>query len=271
MTTIYSKHGNLIRILYLIGAIIWYLLTIGGRLWCRKTVVLCYHGIRLDHQGYFRRQISWIRNRRFGLQRFSRITSSEVLGLPKICITFDDAFENLLDNALPLLNELRVPAIVFAVPGNLGQSPKWNIAAEHPEYNEKIMTAQQIKNIHNDLIKIGSHTQTHPNLSELSVEDIRRELEESKNNLEKLLDKPIEDLALPHGAYNEDVLRIAQETGYKRIYTLEPKIVKENQETGVLGRFSMSPDVWQIEFYLTCAGAYSWLFPFRRFVKQVGL
>jgi len=65
-------------------------------------------------------------------------------------------------------------------------------------------------------------------------------------------------------------LRIAEEIGYKRVYTLEPKLVRTNQEIGTIGRFSMSPDVWPIEFYLTCYGAYSWLFPFRRFLKWVG-
>ncbi len=238
---------------------------------CGKMVVLCYHGIQIDHREFFRRQILWINKRRFGLYEFSQTESSEAFGSPKIGITFDDAFENLLNNALPLLNELCIPAIVFAVPGNLGRSPLWEINTEHPEYNEKTMTAQQLKNIHNDLIKIGSHTQTHPNLSELSVEDIRRELEESKNNLEKLIDKPIEDLALPHGAYNEDVMHIAQEAGYKRVYTLEPKLVRASQETGVIGRFSMSPDIWPIEFYLTCAGAYAWLYPFRKLLKKLRL
>ncbi len=248
--TVYGRHGNFIRVLYLIGAIIWYLLTIGGRLGRKKIVVLCYHGILTAQKWRFEQQMIQIS------RRFRRVR-----------ITFDDAFENLLDNALPLLNTLGIRVNIFAVSENLGHVPKWNIAREHPDYIEKTMTVEQIRDIQSDLISIGSHTQNHPDLSKLPPEQVQWELIESKNNLEQLLGKPVEDLALPHGAYNEEVLRIAQEAGYKRVYTLEPKLVNENQETGVIGRFSMSPDVWPIEFHLTCCGAYSWLHLFRRSVR----
>jgi perosamine synthetase len=250
--TVYGRHGNIIRVLYLAGAAILYLLTIGGRLRWKKKVILCYHGIYPEQKQQFEQQMAKLS------QRF-----------PDACITFDDAFENLIDNAMPVLDEFRIPAIVFAVPGNLGQSPKWNIAADHPDCKEKTMTAQQLKSIQNELIAIGSHTQTHPDLSKLPPEQVRWELTESKKKLEQLLDKSIEDLALPHGAYNQNVLRIAKEIGYKRVYTLEPKLVKENQEVGVISRFSMSPDVCPIEFYLTCAGAYSWLYSFRLLLKRI--
>lgn len=248
--TVYGRHGNLIRILYLAVAALGYLLTVGGRLGRKKSVVLCYHGIRPEKKQRFERQMEML------IEKF-----------PDVRITFDDAFENLLENVLPLLNELRIPATVFAVPGNLGKSPQWNIAVDHPECKEKTMTAQQLKGIQNERIAIGSHTQTHPNLLNLSPDQVRRELAESKRNLEQLLETTVEDLALPHGACNDEVLRIAQEVGYKRIYTLEPKLNRGDEEGGVAGRFSMSPDVWPIEFTLTCAGAYSWLMGVRRMVQ----
>jgi peptidoglycan/xylan/chitin deacetylase (PgdA/CDA1 family) len=266
--SIYGRNGFIIRVLYLAVAAILYLLTIGGLLRRKKMVVLCYHGIMPAHRERFHRQILQVNNRKHGINRSSEIKSSGIFKLPEVCITFDDAFENLLENALPFFNELRIPAIVFAVPGNLGQSPKWNIAADHPDCEEKTMTVQQLKSIQNELIAIGSHTQTHLDLSKLPPEQVRWELTESKKNLEQLLDKPIEDVALPYGAYNQNVLRIAEEIGYKRVYTLEPKLVKENQ-MGVIDRFSMSPDVWPIEFYLTCCGAYSWLYSFRLLLKRI--
>jgi peptidoglycan/xylan/chitin deacetylase (PgdA/CDA1 family) len=237
---------------YLAISALWYLVTLGGWLNKKAGVILCYHGIRPGQKQQFERQVVLL-SRQF----------------PFVRTTFDDAFENLLDNALPLLNKLHIPAIIFAVPGNLGKSPQWNIATDHPEYSQKTMTAQQLKSIQNEWITIGSHTQTHPDLSKLPPDQVRWELLESKNNLEKLLGKPVEDLALPHGAYNADVLRIAQEAGYKRVYTLEPKLIRENQKSGAIGRFSMSPDVWPIEFYLTCCGAYAWLYPFRKLLKRL--
>jgi peptidoglycan/xylan/chitin deacetylase (PgdA/CDA1 family) len=268
--SIYNRRGKWIRVVYVFNAFVWYILTLQGRFYRGKTIILCYHGVNSCQKDNFYWQMNKLsllltaQNKKWDICKIWRCFNH-------VSVTFDDAFANLLENALPLLNELHIPAVIFAVPGNMGCSPQWNIAAKHSEYNEIIMTTQQIKSISGDLIKIGSHTQTHPNLSKLSGEDVRWELTESKRNLERLLGKPVEDLALPHGAYNAEVLRIAQEAGYKRIYTLEPKLVRESQEIGPMGRFSMSPDIWPVEFYLTCAGAYSWLFSFRRFVKWVGL
>jgi len=266
--SVYKKHGIIIRILYLIWSMTGYFLTIGCWLGCKKTVVLCYHGVVPAHREYFRRQILQVNSQRLGVNKSSKTKSSGAFRLPEVYITFDDAFANLLDFALPLLNELCIPASIFAVPGNCGQTPKWNISREHAEYNETLMTAQQLQNIQSDLITIGSHTQTHSDLSKLLPDQVRWELVESKKNLEKILGKPVEDLALPHGTYNDNVLRIAQEVGYKRIFTLEPR-PSTSLESGAIGRFSMSPDVWPIEFYLTCVGAYAWLFPFRRLLKKV--
>jgi peptidoglycan/xylan/chitin deacetylase (PgdA/CDA1 family) len=265
---VYGKRGLLIRVLYLMAAMLWYVLTLGGRLNCGNTVVLCYHGICSDHRERFQWQMSRISGRAVEMGKLTQVKPSCNMTSPKICITFDDAFVNLLDNVLPILEEFQIPATIFAVTGNLGDTPKWAISANHPEAGEKTMTSEQLVMLSkNPLIRIGSHTQTHPDLSKLSPDQVLWELTESKKNLGKLLGKPVEDLALPHGAYNEKVLHIAQEVGYKRIYTLEPNLVKENQEMGVIGRFSTSPDVWPIEFYLTCCGAYSWLRLFRRSVR----
>lgn len=268
---IYAKHGNLVRFIYLALATGYYVVTLGGRLVGKTRIVLCYHGILPKQIERFKWQMGKI-SAQATFDKNKKGDSRHHNGLfSKVCITFDDAFANLLDNALPVIKKYHIPATIFAVTGNLGDTPKWAISANHPEAGEKTMTSEQLVMLSkNPLIRIGSHTQTHPDLSKLPLDQVLWELTESKKNLEQLLDKPIEDLALPHGAYNEEVLHIAQEVGYKRIYTLEPKLVEEGQKMGVLGRFSMSPDVWPIEFYLTCAGAYSWLFPFRRFVKWAG-
>jgi len=140
----------------------------------------------------------------------------------------------------------------------------------HPEKNEITMTADQIKSaFQKGLCRFGSHTHTHANLSELSDEKLKNELADSKKLLEGLLQTQIVDLALPHGDYNQKVLEYAKQIGYKYIYTLEPHVNPKILYPGKVGRFSMSPDIWPIEFKLTCAGAYAWLHPWRRSINWV--
>ena len=267
---IYNKHGNLVRFIYLAFACVWFVLTCGGRLTGKTRVVLCYHGILPNQKERFQWQMARIavpatfaENKKYDLRYHDK-------RYPKVCITFDDAFENLWENALPILEQFRIPAVIFAVAGNLGEKPCWKMPTHHPESGENTMKAYQLASLNKrPLFKIGSHTVTHPNLVEISPEQALTELTDSKQQLERLLGCSVEEFALPHGAYNEAVLAMAQEAGYKRIYTLDPKTIDLESDVAIIGRFSMSPDIWKIEFILTCAGAYAWLRPWRGLIRQV--
>jgi len=267
-SVVYARHGLGVRIVYLLIGCAAYVLGGFGRRFTKRQLVLCYHGVPREDRERFRRQMMRIADRAVTCAAGDDGTYDAQDRSTRVCVTFDDAFENLLENALPILDSLDIPATVFAVPGNLGQTPRWRISPSHPEHQERIMTAEQLRGICGGDITVGSHTQTHPALTELSAEQIRWELAESKRNLEEMLGRPVVDLALPHGACSDVVLDIARETGYRRVYTLEPRAWTQSDGIAV-PRFSMSPDAWGIEFYLTCAGAYVWLGPWRRFVRAI--
>lgn len=68
------------------------------------------------------------------------------------------------------------------------------------------------------LCTIGSHTMTHCRLSNLTDEELRYELGESKRQIEDHVGKPCEYVSYPFGwttDVNESVCRIAKEVGYK--------------------------------------------------------
>jgi peptidoglycan/xylan/chitin deacetylase (PgdA/CDA1 family) len=179
---------------------------------------------------------------------------------PRVCVTFDDGFACLIDNALPILRRLGIPAIIFPVTGNLRTPPRWKMMPNHPEAKRIIMSSDDIIWLaHEGLCRFGSHTRTHPNLVHLSRSSLKQEISESRVELERLVESPVEDLALPYGAYDQEVLARAFDTGYHRVFTLEPQLFSPQSSGRVVGRFSMSPDVWPIEFHLTVEGAYAWL------------
>jgi peptidoglycan/xylan/chitin deacetylase (PgdA/CDA1 family) len=66
-------------------------------------------------------------------------------------------------------------------------------------------------------MSIGAHTTSHPILSLCSEEEVRREIEESKNGLEKALGRPIWAFAYPFGnpsTMGEREVRLAREAGF---------------------------------------------------------
>lgn len=64
-------------------------------------------------------------------------------------------------------------------------------------------------------IDIESHTVSHPRLNELSYDKQLSEMKESKEYLEKLLNKDINYIAYPYGNFNENTLKAVEEIGYK--------------------------------------------------------
>lgn len=76
----------------------------------------------------------------------------------------------------------------------------------------------QIAEMHANGISIGSHSVSHPILSRLPDEELKRELSESKRELSERLGAPIEAFAYPNGKaddYSPSVKKILNDCGYR--------------------------------------------------------
>ena len=260
----YGRKGAAVRLVFLAVALATWVLTLGGRLRAPGTVVLCYHGVRPGQGARFSRQMRAIRGRAVALREAGRSDRGRT-----VAVTFDDAFACLIENALPVLRENDVPATVYAVTGCLGRTPTWAIDPAHPEAALVTMTPDELAGIDADpLITLGSHTRTHPVLPALDRTERARELEESRCFLESLLGHAVVDLAYPHGAHDGPTDEDARAAGYERVVTLDAGIVP--CAPGMLiGRFSMDPDAWPIEFRLTIDGAYTGVIALRRALRRL--
>ncbi|MDD2465998.1 MAG: polysaccharide deacetylase family protein [Desulfobulbus sp.] len=221
-------------------------------------LILYYHGVLADEIIPFTQQMAYLTkkhrvvnlNELFGL----KIRPNEVV----IAITFDDAFENLLKYAIPVLKKYNLSAAIFVPVAKLGEDPDWDIPVGHPDKKQKIMTADQIRQLDRDGFDIHSHTLTHPRLSRCTPEEIKLELELSKLKLEEILGHRIDFISYPHGDYNSDILQSAYEVGYTKGFTIVPCNVEglgsqgENME---IPRFRVKPTTGQREFSLICSGA----------------
>ena len=65
------------------------------------------------------------------------------------------------------------------------------------------------------LFSIGSHTTSHPYLTQISPQEKKKEISDSKAYLEKLTGKPVTALAYPYGDYDASVIAVLKEAGYK--------------------------------------------------------
>ncbi len=263
----YGKHGFIVRLVYLLLALAWWAGTGFGFALRRRVVVLCYHNVRNNQRERFARQMRHIADR---AQCLNKRETVGWIGRSQVTVTFDDAFVGLLQNALPVTRELGIPVTIFAVTDNFGDEPNWPMPEDHPDRDERTMTDMELQAVDKDSrCQVESHTATHANLTGISILGVRDELVRSRRRLEEILGRDVTMLAFPYGAFRDDVIREARAVGYTNLFTLQPTLGKSTEINPVQGRFSADPDMWPAEFYLTAAGAYAWLEPWRRLLGRL--
>lgn len=140
------------------------------------------------------------------------IVTGKDKGKPFVCLTFDDGYQDNYTLAYPLLKRLNVPFAIYVTTGFIDNrlSMWW-----YPNGLMGINT-ESLKELDADpLCTIGAHTISHPKLDTLAKEEQQHEILQSKQELEKLLVKPINHFSYPHGAYNSDTLDIVKSAGFR--------------------------------------------------------
>ena len=137
-----------------------------------------------------------------------------------VLVTFDDGYTDLLTAAAPILAERRIPAIVFAVAGRVGQTNEWdraNGAGPLP-----LLDAEGLRALEATGIEVGSHGQLHRPLAGLDRDALRDEVEGSAAAIEALgLSRP-RVLSYPHGVWDAAAVEAVHRAGYAAAFTVEP-------------------------------------------------
>ena len=77
------------------------------------------------------------------------------------------------------------------------------------------MSRGELRALHGAGIEIGAHSVTHPDLSTLTYEEAKAELERSKRELEEMLGAPVEVAAYPYGRASAETVRAARDAGFR--------------------------------------------------------
>jgi peptidoglycan/xylan/chitin deacetylase (PgdA/CDA1 family) len=263
----YAKKGLLVRLVYLVVALFSLVLyRLLGR--SAGVVVLCFHSVTTEQRAAFKRQMQYIKKQAAGLDQIESAADTDT----KVVVTFDDAFECLLENVVPVVRDLQVPIAIFAVSGNFGRVPAWLSGSGHTDADLPTMSAEQLRQLAGEPgVIIGSHSVSHRRLGDLPSAEADVELATSKTALENVLGRPCHHLALPHGSYRPELIKLAIQHGYRKVLTLDEVAMPSRWPAGTIGRFSVSPDMWMIEFVLTVQGAYSWLYAWRNLIRRLKL
>jgi peptidoglycan/xylan/chitin deacetylase (PgdA/CDA1 family) len=177
----------------------------------RYIPVLLYHRVGYT-QGYltitperFTADLEYLKDRGYqavSLEKFQNFMLDRDVQMPDkpVLITFDDGYLDNYQNAFSILTQYGMTASFFIISGML--------------WDENRMTPRHIAEMAQAGMSFGSHTVTHRSLGELSEDEIRTELSDSKITLESILGTPVSSIAYPKGSFSQATVKIAEELGY---------------------------------------------------------
>ncbi len=133
---------------------------------------------------------------------------SELLAHPgvpdQVSITFDDGLASVVEEALPILARRNLVAAVFVVTGYLGGDNQWpGQGVDAPQL--PMMGWEELEALAEAGWEVGSHTVSHPDLTQLSPDRLEAELGEARETIDHKLGLEPVALAYPYGRVDSAV------------------------------------------------------------------
>lgn len=119
---------------------------------------------------------------------------------------------------------------------------------------EFILSWDEILEMNRGGISFGAHTVSHPILTSLPIEEAKFEISCSKKDIEEKLGKPVTAFSFPNGAFNTELIRVLEESGFSYAVTTVSRVLTSRSNPYVLGRI---PTGWNLNtFKASLSGLY---------------
>lgn len=190
------------------------------------VLILCYHAVseRWDADlattpAQLRTQLESLMRRGYEGATFTEAATVRRSGRV-LAVTFDDAFTSVLELAQPILASLGLPGTVFAVTdfADTGGRLSWPGISQWADGPFAVelegMSWSQLRWLATQGWEVGSHTRSHPRLTELDDDALAGELRGSRESCEKSLGTTCRSVAYPYGDVDARVVRAAAGAGY---------------------------------------------------------
>ena len=175
-----------------------------------------------------------------------------------VWLSFDDGCKELLEDAIPLIQQRNVPVTLFIPSGIVegdGRFP-WMLGKKSSIFYEArasyaaangvrdAMTIPEVKQLASlPQVTIGSHTVHHAVTTDLSEDRIRFELGESRRALELWTPAEVKSFAYPEGRYDGRESGFLAEIGYRLAATTENSFITAETNPYRVPRFSIADEI----------------------------
>jgi biofilm PGA synthesis lipoprotein PgaB len=187
-----------------------------------RVPILMYHDILPEKEVFFdvtpeefREHLELIQENGLTPVSMDQLVAHLQTGLPlpekPVLLTFDDGYRGHYEHVLPLLQEYGYPGL-FSI-------YTYKVSRDHGRPG---LTWEQLEEMAADpLVTIAAHSIMHPpDLRELSDEELRKEIAESRQILQERLGVPIRYFTYPEGKYDARVAGEVRKAGFEAALTM---------------------------------------------------
>jgi peptidoglycan/xylan/chitin deacetylase (PgdA/CDA1 family) len=168
----------------------------------------------------FELQMRWLRRRGLRGVSMRELLEAGAEGRTRglVGLTFDDGYQDFVTYAMPVLQKYVFTATAFVLAGRLGGQNEWSRPGPH----KALLTVDEVREMAQTGIEIGSHGLKHISLLKADDEQLRAEIVHSRATLHELLGQQVSGFCYPYGHVNARVVEVVRAAGYDYACAVEP-------------------------------------------------
>jgi peptidoglycan/xylan/chitin deacetylase (PgdA/CDA1 family) len=188
------------------------------------------------------------------------------LSRPTVGLSFDDAFRDVAENALPTLEDLDFEATVFVTTGVADGRARFGWYETQPPV---LGWAEILELDRAGRLGFEAHTVTHPNLLLLDDRTALDEIAQSKRELEGRLGRPVTAFAYPTGLFAERERQLVRAAGFSVAVSCEPGLNTRETDHLALRRRQIDARDSLLDFKAKVAGGHDTPLPLRGMYRRL--
>ncbi len=240
-----------------------------------KIMPLFFHTISKE---FFFKCILWLKNNGYVFisteQLLNYLKGNGTVPDHAVWITFDDGWQENIDNVIPIITEYNIPVTFFIStdPVENGGVFWWSYVSRYGKkylktdntikkmrlisesrreelikqlenrfaagMTREAMTIENVKQIARlPQVAVGCHTAHHVMMTQCNEEELNYEIKTSKEKLENWIGKSVNCFSYPEGDYNSHVREVVQRYRFDLAATTDNRFISDNDDPFLVPRF----------------------------------
>ncbi len=152
-----------------------------------------------------------------------------------IGISIDDADKSFFEVGWPLFKKNNIPVTLFVTTGTISNN------------NKNYLNWDQLRKLKEEGVSIGAHSHTHAHMPDISLDEVKKEIELSNKIFLKEIGEIPTLFAFPYGETNNQIIDLLKDYKFKVAFGQHSGVINETSNMYYLPRFSLNEKYGEID------------------------